>query len=400
MKMKNLPKGWEIKKLGEVAKIIMGQSPSSDTYTEDINCIPFFQGKAEFTELYPVVKKYCTRPTKIAEPFDVLLSVRAPVGTTNIANQKCCIGRGLSAIRFENYKYGFYFLRSIQQELDNKGTGTTFRAISGEIIRETLLPYPPLETQQRIVTKIEELFSELDKGVEELKKTQEQLKTYRQSVLKWAFEGRFTNQNVKDGELPDGWEWKKICEISKVVRGGSPRPAGDPKFYDGNIPFLKVADLTRDNGIYLTTYNYTIKEAGLHKTRQISPNTLLLTNSGATLGVPKICMIHATMNDGVAAFLDLDERSNHYMYYFWLSKTLELRGINMGAGQPNLNTDLIKEYKVPYCTFEEQHQIVQEIESRLSVADKLEEQIKTSLQQAEALRQSILKKAFEGELVR
>ena len=126
---------------------------------------------------------------------------------------------------------------------------------------------------------------------------------------------------------------------------------------------------------------------------------MLLSNSGATLGVPKICMINATMNDGVAAFLELDIRSNHYLYYFWLSKTLELRGINMGAGQPNLNTDLIKDYKVPYCSFEEQHRIVQEIESRLSVADKMEQNIQESLLKAEALRQSILKKAFCGELV-
>jgi type I restriction enzyme S subunit len=266
-------------------------------------------------------------------------------------------------------------------------------------MREFKFPLPPLETQQTIVSKIEELFSELDKGIEDLKTAQQQLKTYRQSVLKWAFEGKLTNEKVKEGELPEGWEWVKISDISRVVRGGSPRPAGDPKFYDGDIPFLKVADLTKDNGIYLTTFKYTIKEAGLHKTRQITPNTLLLSNSGATLGVPKICMINATMNDGVAAFLDLDERSNHYLYYFWVSKTSELRGINMGAGQPNLNTDLIKDYKVPYCSFEEQHRIVQEIESRLSVADKMEESIAQSLQQAEALRQSILKKAFSGELV-
>ncbi len=192
---------------------------------------------------------------------------------------------------------------------------------------------------------------------------------------------------------------EKIADLCKVVRGGSPRPAGDPKYYDGHIPFLKVADLTKDEGMFLTTYKYTIKEAGLHKTRKISPNTLLLSNSGATLGVPKICMIDATMNDGIAAFLELAEKSNHYLYYFWLSKTRELRKINMGAAQPNLNTDIIRDYNVPYCSFDEQNNVVQEIESRLSVADKMEESITQSLQQAEALRQSILKKAFEGRLI-
>jgi type I restriction enzyme S subunit len=134
-----------------------------------------------------------------------------------------------------------------------------------------------------------------------------------------------------EGELPEGWTIKKIAELTNVVRGGSPRPAGDPKYYDGDIPFLKVADVTKDANIYLHSYKYTIKEAGLHKTRKIGPNTLLLSNSGATLGIPKICMIDATMNDGIAAFLDLDKRSNLYLYYFWLSKTKELRTINMGA---------------------------------------------------------------------
>ncbi len=291
----------------------------------------------------------------------------------------------------------FYFLKCLK--LESYSRATTVPSVRKSDIETIEIPLPPLPEQHRIVAKVEALFSSLDKGIESLKTAQQQLKVYRQAVLKWAFEGKLTNENVKDGELPDGWKWVKISEICNVVRGGSPRPAGDPKFYDGNIPFLKVADITKDGRIYLSTFQYTIKEAGLHKTRKISPNTLLLSNSGATLGVPKICMIEATMNDGIAAFLDVDKRSNLYLYYFWLSKTRELRSINMGAAQPNLNTNIIKNYEVTYCSFEEQQLIVSEIESRLSVCDKLEESIIHSLKQAEALRQSVLKKAFSGKLV-
>ena len=298
-------------------------------------------------------------------------------------------------------KYLMYSINNlyIRREIESLQSGTTRKRISRSNLAIIKFPLPPLPEQHRIVDKIEELFNSLDKGIESLKTAQQQLKVYRQAVLKWAFEGKLTNKNVVDGELPEGWTWVKIDDISNVVRGGSPRPAGDPKYYDGNIPFLKVADITKDNCVFLNTFNYTIKEAGLHKTRKISPNTLLLSNSGATLGVPKICMIDATMNDGIAAFLDLDKRSNLYLYYFWLSKTHELRNINMGAAQPNLNTDIIKNYIVPYCSFETQHGIVAEIESRLSVCDKIEESIEHSLNQSEALRQSILKKAFEGKLV-
>lgn len=297
---------------------------------------------------------------------------------------------------FVNYQLKFNrkngdFIRIAQKSVNQS-------SINQQKLKNIDIVLPPKLTQERIVSKIEELFSELDKGIENLRLAQQQLKTYQQAVLKWAFEGRLTNENVKEGELPEGWNWVKVRDICKVVRGGSPRPAGDPKYYIGNIPFLKVADLTKDEGMNLVTYSHTIKEAGLHKTRKINPNTLLLSNSGATLGVPKICMISATMNDGIAAFLELDERSIQYMYYFWKSKTKELRNINMGAAQPNLNTDIIKEYDVPFCSFEQQEKVVQEIECRLSVVDKMEDNTIQAMQYTEALRQSILKNAFEGKL--
>ena len=96
---------------------------------------------------------------------DILVSVRAPVGSTNIANQKCCIGRGLAAIRYPDcYKFIFYFLRSVEKDLDKLGTGTTFKAISSKTLNELQLPFPPLPVQKKIVAKIEELFSELDSG--------------------------------------------------------------------------------------------------------------------------------------------------------------------------------------------------------------------------------------------
>ena len=429
--------------LDDICTITMGQSPPSSAYNSKQKGLPFFQGKAEFTELHPVTVKWCTESNKIAYANDILLSVRAPVGTTNIADQKCCIGRGLAALRYIHcYKFLFYYLRLIEKKLDEKGTGTTFRAISGDVLRNYPIGLPPLPEQRAIVAKLEQLFSELDNGIACLKKAQEQLKVYRQAVLKQAFEGELTKawreqqtslpsaqellENITNErehaakhqgkklkpaipltqaefddlpELPNEWKWVKFGDISDVVRGGSPRPAGDPKYYDGDIPFLKVADITKNDSLYINDYEFSIKEAGLKKTRKIHKNTLLLSNSGATLGVPKITQIEATINDGIAAFLDLDSRSLFYAYYFWRSKTTELRRVNQGAAQPNLNTDLIKAVAYPLCGFNEQAQIVQEIETRLSVCDNMETTIKESLEKAGALRQSILKKAFEGKLL-
>ncbi|MDI6864979.1 MULTISPECIES: restriction endonuclease subunit S [Thermodesulfovibrio] len=126
-----LPEGWRWVKLGEAAEIIMGQSPPSKTYNTVRIGLPFYQGKAEFGLIYPIPSKWCSKPKKIAEKNDILLSIRAPVGPTNICFETSCIGRGLAAIRFGGlYKFLFYYLRNVEREISKIGTGSTFSAIS------------------------------------------------------------------------------------------------------------------------------------------------------------------------------------------------------------------------------------------------------------------------------
>ena len=124
---------YKIKKLKDCATIIAGQSPESKYYNTEGIGIPFFQGKADFGELYPTVRVYCSQPTKIAEKDDILLSVRAPVGPTNLSPGRVCIGRGLAAIRpFSDMslRYLLYYFRFFESQLSAKGTGTTFKAIT------------------------------------------------------------------------------------------------------------------------------------------------------------------------------------------------------------------------------------------------------------------------------
>lgn len=399
---------WKWVKLGEVCEIIMGQSPPSSTYNTEGIGLPFFQGKAEFTDLYPVVEKWCSEPNKIALPNDILLSVRAPVGTTNIANIKCCIGRGLAAIRFENYKYVYYFLKSIQQELDSKGTGTTFRAISGETIRETPFPLPPKEIQQAIVSKIEELFSEIDKGIENLILAQQQLKTYRQAVLKWAFEGRLTNENVKEGELPKGWKMVEISEVVDIINNGYTPTKEYLSEGAGEIPFIKVYNLNF-NGTLNFQKNPTFIPEYIHKAklkRSIClPGDVLINIVGPPLGKVSIVSNQYpewNINQAVVMYRPNERILSKYISYFmqssltisWLENTSKAT-----AGQWNVKVSTCREIPLPYCSIEEQNDVVQEIESRLSVADNIEEGINQNLQKAESLRQSFLKKAFEGGLV-
>jgi type I restriction enzyme S subunit len=199
--------------------------------------------------------------------------------------------------------------------------------------------------------------------------------------------------------LPEEWAYFRVASLCSVVRGGSPRPAGDPKYYDGHIPFLKVADLTHATGMHLSTYTSTIKEAGLSKTRMTPPNTLLISNSGATLGVPKICTFEATFNDGVAAFLGVPHGYLEYFYFFWESNTAQLRSIDQGAAQPNLNTSILGETLIPICSRDEATALVELLKGLLSNIERQADEIDLNLAQAAALRQSVLKRAFSGQLV-
>jgi type I restriction enzyme, S subunit len=333
--------------------------------------------------------KIFPKGTLLIALYGATIGKLAFLGVEAATNQAIC---GIYKNDNINSKFLYNFLLFRRPKLISQGTGGAQPNISQTILKKLEFPFPSKPEQRAIVLKIENLFASLDKGIADLKTAKEQLKVYRQAVLKKAFEGGFINDATK-------WQLLKINTLCEVVRGGSPRPAGDPKFYGGTIPFLKVADLTRNAGAYLKTHTYTIKEAGLKKTRLVSSNTLLLSNSGATLGIPKICAFDTTFNDGIAAFLGLNEGTLLYHYYFWLSKTKELRNIDQGAAQPNLNTNLIGAMEIPVGSIEDQLQTVKEIESRLSVCDKVEQSITEALEKAEALRQSILKKAFEGKLL-
>ena len=161
---RKLPQGWAYCQLSNVLKITMGQSPKGDSLNNKKG-IEFHQGKICFSDKFLLDSGiYTNEPTKIAEPNSILLCVRAPVGVVNITKNQICIGRGLCALTpFEgNADFYFYLLQTLQDSFDNQSTGTTFKAISGEIIKNENIILPPLAEQQRIVQKIEELFHVLD----------------------------------------------------------------------------------------------------------------------------------------------------------------------------------------------------------------------------------------------
>jgi len=179
--------------LSNVAKIIMGQSPPSSTYNKVGDGLPFFQGKADFGDMFPTPRVYCSAPKRIAEPDDILITVRAPVGPTNINCERSAIGRGLSAIRVGenlNRDYLLYFLRFYEPQLAKEGTGSTFTAISRKNLENIKIPLPPLAEQKRIAAQL----AKADR-LRQLRRYASQLgESYLQSVFLEMFGGAVLNE--------------------------------------------------------------------------------------------------------------------------------------------------------------------------------------------------------------
>ena len=382
-------------KLGDVAEIILGQSPESKSYNTQGEGLPFFQGKTEFTDWFPIPNKWCTEPKKIAEPFDVLLSVRAPVGPTNIAKEKCCIGRGLAAIRYADcYKYILYYLRSVSKYLESKATGTTFSSISGDTIKNLPIPLPPLATQHAIVTRIETLFAELDKAVQHLRTAQQQLKTYRQAVLNhWLNNDDGKWEMVKLGKVIEKptYGTSKKCDYDIVGTGVLRIPnIGNGYIIDDDLKFAVFSDEEKEK--------YSLKEGDL----------LTIRSNGSVDLVGKCALISSKEEKYLfAGYLIRLRPFPEKVNSKFLSLTLESHKLRIQiedkakstSGVNNINSVEIQNLEIPLPPLTEQQRIVNEIESRLSQATATETYIENALQQAEALRQSILKKAFSGELV-
>ncbi|ELA6984634.1 restriction endonuclease subunit S [Vibrio vulnificus] len=164
-RLKNIPSLWETARLGNLLYVEMGQSPASKYYNQDHNGVPFFQGKADFGERYPTARYWCVQPQKYAYEGDVLLSVRAPVGPTNISTEECCIGRGLAALRPISgvpTNYVYYMMQGFRKTLESFATGTTFVAVSKVNVENLIISVPPLKEQHRIVDKVDELMTLCD----------------------------------------------------------------------------------------------------------------------------------------------------------------------------------------------------------------------------------------------
>lgn len=342
------------------------------------------------------------------------------------------VGSTLAKISAEGLTqdYLYYFLQGQYALLNTKKKGTGTPHLNPELLRKQRIYVPSIEMQQRIVSRIEELFSELDKGVETLQTIKEQLAVYRQAVLKEAFEGKLTsswraentlsnpqydfdkirrpNGIFKDTSgdeneialsLPPAWLKARLGEIFEVQVGATPSRRV-PEYWNGNINWVSSGEV-RFNTIFRT--NEKITAEGLaHASTNLQPiGTVMLAmiGEGKTRGQAAILNTEAAHNQNTAAILvSQTPCSPKYVYYFLQMNYDNTRRVGSGNNQKALNKERVRAIRFPFTSFDEQQKIVEEIESRLSVCDSIERTVDTALAQAEAMRQSILKKAFEGEL--
>ena len=302
------------------------------------------------------------------------------------------VGSTLALIELDgriDKNYLYYFIQGKYQLLNKnvKGTGTPH--LKQDLLKSFEIAIPSLEIQKQIVQQIEEQLSELDSAVETLNKTKQQLEIYRQAVLKEAF------YNDKKTLL----RYYKIDDFAEVGTGATPLRS-NKEYYGGEIPWITS---TKINDKYIYTPTEYITEKAIKETncRIYPPHTLFVAmyGEGKTRGKCAELMIPAATNQALAAIMLRDDAIviKDYLFWFLVYNYGSIRLKSAGGVQPNINLNIVKNIMVPIPSIEKQKAIVSTIEAYNSICDMVEQTVNQSLQQTKALRQSILKQAFEGK---
>lgn len=414
-----IPSTWKWVRLGDIFNIVMGQSPDGDSVSHvALNGIEFHQGKSFFSETYLLHSDvYTNSPTKIVENNTNILCVRAPVGIVNITERKICIGRGLCGVVIYNQlvalKLLFYFLQSMENDFNKKSTGTTFKAITGDVVSQQLFPLPPLAEQKRIVAKIEELeplVKQYDKAETELSALNgsfpEQLK---KSILQYAIQGKLVVQDsndepaevlyaqiqaekqklIKEGkikkdkplppiaddeipfEIPPSWKWVRWGNLSQEIQYGYNASAQET----GRIKMLRISDIQNGKVSWNTVPYCEINEKEIPN-YILKQNDILFARTGGTVG--KSYLVKEVPVEAIYAGYLIRTRyslklSPEYMKYFMDSQLYwdQLRNGTIATAQPNCNGQTLSKMLIPLPPLAEQKRIVSKVNDLMQYCEEL-----------------------------
>lgn len=368
-------------RIADITDIVMGQSPPGESYNETGEGLPFFQGKAEFGETSPTAKKWCTDPRRIAERGDILMSVRAPVGPTNIASEQCCIGRGLAAIRARaSVMQDFlrYFFRHAEPILAHQGQGSTFAAIGRAEIASLTLLLPSLEEQHRLV----DLLSRAE-GIVRLRREAQRKAVELVPAL-------FLDMFGDPASNPKGWSLVLFGELGQLDRGKSRhRPRDAQELYDGPYPFIQTGDVTNSGG-HITRYTQTYSELGLAQSRLWPAGTLCITIA-ANIARTGVLDFDACFPDSVVGFTPSQDVTIEYIQHWlgFLQPTLERNAPQ--AAQKNINLEILRNLPVPVPPIELQRQFAAKVDAVRGIAA----QQTAALATAQATFDALLHQSFQ-----
>ena len=375
-------------RLDDVCAITMGQSPDSSTYNKERNGLPFFQGNADFGEIHPSVRMWCSEPSKIARENDILISVRAPIGALNIANCECCIGRGLAALTVNNdictREYLWYALSSKIDELNSKGTGSTFKAVNKSTLSETEIPLPPLDEQRHIAATLDKVTDLISKRRQLLDKLDE--------LVKARFVEMFGDPESNDKNWP-------VLPMSKICSVGSSKRIYQSEQSSSGVPFWRISDLTNLITTGTVTSELYIPEERYKKLKsqgQVpAPGDILITSRG-TLGQCYIVKVNDKFyfQDGMISWLSgyVDGVTPLYISYLFMMPGFRKQIDSMQAGSTvaYLSIAMIKKLKVMLPDIESQQQFA----SFVGKTEKAKTTISRSLEKLETLKKALMQECF------
>ena len=370
-------------KLGDICDINMGQSPSSETYNTNNSGIPFFQGNADFGERSPIVRIYCSKPTKIAKKGDILFSVRAPIGAINIADCECCIGRGLSALtpKKSTTEYLFFLLKAKNKILQSLGTGSTFKAIN----KNTLLSLPISShsiNEQRIISNKLSL-------IENAIRIRERQLVKLNQLAKSRFIEMFGDFPLNEKK----WETGQIRNVVYDVRYGTSLPAS----LDGKYPYFRMNNITYSGELDLSEIKrINIPDREFSK-YAIQKGDVLFNRTNSKELVGKTCVYDKDDKMILAGFI-IRIRVNDRMLPEFLSaflnadfsKKMLLEKCKTAIGQANINAQELQNFDIYIPPIELQKQFVF-IKNQL---DKSKFRIKKSLEKLEMTYKALLQEYF------
>ena len=362
MREMNSPEHWKVERLGNVCNIVMGQSPPSTTYNDEGMGMPFLQGKAEFTELFPVPTKYCTKRIKVAPKGSVLMSVRAPVGDVNLADRKYIIGRGLTSISLKrgNNRFLFYLLLHNKKEIEAKGYGSIFKSINKTAINDFQISLPPLPEQRAIAHILQTIQEAKSTRQREIALERERKAALLDYLFSHGTKGEPRKQ-TEIGEIPESWE---VVELNKVCFKIVDCPHSTPKFLESGV--LCARNFNIRSGIYVREpASYTSEEEYLDRVKGLIPQEGdVLFSREAPIGEAGLIPPDTKLSLGQRMMLLRVNPlilNGYFLVQSFYVTPLRSKMLSLGRGvtAKHLNVRDVKRLEIPIPSFNEQTEIAE-----------------------------------------